>query len=219
MPELSLQADRPLGKVLINLLDLLILQVLFLITSIPVFTIGAGLSALFSVCRKMQEDVMTPVIKTYFASFKSCFKKGTLAWLVLAAAGALLAIAASYYYSMEGLFRLIPLALSCVLLLLVWLEFLYIFPLIGWYDNTLANHFINAPVMAAYHILTTLALTALYAFVFWAALEILQPLFLISFSGCAYYADLLLRKAFRAHDIAVPEQEPESEKPAPEDMV
>ena len=82
---MSLNANSPLGKILTKLLDLVILQLLFLVTSIPVFTIGAGLSAMFAVCRKLRQEDVVPVTKTYFREFKACFGKATAAWVILAA--------------------------------------------------------------------------------------------------------------------------------------
>ena len=52
---MSLNIDSPLGKILTKLLDLVVLQVLFVVTSIPVVTIGAGFSAMFAVCRKLRQ--------------------------------------------------------------------------------------------------------------------------------------------------------------------
>lgn len=211
---MSLNANSPLGKILSKLLDLVILQLFFLVTSIPVFTIGAGLSAMFAVCRKIQQDSVTSVVKLYFSEFRSCFKKSTVAWLIVAIAGALLGMSISYYYHASGAFHLIPLVIACALAVIVYVEFLFVFPLIAWFDNDLFSHFKNAPVLAVFHFKTTLLLTALYAFVFLLAVPILPITFFIAFSGSALYATLLLTKVFVQHDpsAAPPEQTEEEEE-------
>ena len=199
---MSLNPDSPLGKILTKLLDLVVLQLYFVLTSIPVFTIGAGLTAMFSVCRKLQQDAVISVTKTYFVEFKASFGKSTLAWLVVAVAAALLGISVSYYYHAAGSFWILFLVLACLLLVLVFIEFLYVFPLIAWFDNSLSAHFKNAPLLAVFHLKTTLLVTALYAFVFLLVVRILPITLFIAFSGSAFYASLMFTKVFAVYDPA-----------------
>jgi len=199
---MSLNPDSPLGKILTKLLDLLVLQLYFILTSIPVVTIGAGLTAMFSVCRKMHTDAVTSVTKTYFTEFRASFKKSTVAWLILGFAAALLAMSASYYYHMAGIFRLVPLVIACLGLVLAYIEFLYVFPLSAWFDNSLKAHFRNAPVLALLHFKTTLLTTLLYAFVFLLVVPLLPITALIAFSGSAFYASMLMGKVFAQYDPA-----------------
>ena len=78
------------GRCMSRFGDLLLLQVIFLLTSIPVFTAGAGIAALYSVSKKMHNDSFAMVIPAYFSAFKANFKKATLLWLCFLASGALL---------------------------------------------------------------------------------------------------------------------------------
>ncbi len=206
---MSLRPDSPLGKILTKLLELAVLQLYFILTSIPVFTIGAGLTAMFSVCRKMQRDDFTSVTKVYFLEFKSSFGKSTAAWLILGAAGVLLGISISYYYHMAGALRIVPMVIACLLLVIVYIEFLYVFPLLAWFDNSLSGHFKNAPVLAVLHLKSTLLITALYAFVFLLMVPLLPVTLLITFSGSAFYATLLITKVFASYDpeAALPKEE------------
>jgi len=207
---MSLRSESPLGKILTRLLELAVLQLYFVLTSIPVFTIGAGLTAMFSVCRKMQYDDFTSVTRVYFREFGASFGKSTAAWLILGSAGALLGISISYYYHLAGALRIVPLVIACLLLAIVYIEFLYVFPLLAWFDNSLSGHFKNAPVLAVLHLRSTLLITALYAFVFLLVVRVLPVTLLIAFSGSAFYATLLLGKVFASHD-------PEAAPPSVED--
>lgn len=204
---MSLNPDSPLGKVLTKLLDLVVLQLYFILTSIPVFTIGAGLTAMFSVCRKLQQDSATSITKLYFSEFKACFGKSTRAWVVVVPAASLLGISISYYYHTAGTFWILLLVIACLLLALVYIEFLYVFPLIAWFDNILSAHFKNALVLSILHLKTTLLVTALYAFVFLLAVPVLPITLFIAFSGCAFYASLMFTKVFAKYAPAVAPQE------------
>ena len=206
-----LHPDRPPGKILTGLLDLLVLQLCFLLTSIPVFTIGAGLTAMFSVCRKLQQNSVGSIIKTYFSEFKAGFGKSTLSWFLITVPAVLLAMAVSYYYRMEGILWLAFLIIGCILLLLVCMAFVYVFPLIAWFDNSLRGHFRNALMLAVFHIKTTVLVILLYLFVFLVVVPVLPVTLFIAFSGSAFYANLLFTKVFAKHEPAAapPESIPE----------
>lgn len=59
----------------------ILLNMLFLLCCVPVVTIGAAFTALFSGCRALMND--EACFKAFFRSFRSGFKRATLAWLIL----------------------------------------------------------------------------------------------------------------------------------------
>ena len=63
--------------------DLMILNLLFLLTSIPIFTIGASLTALYSVCFHLGTDREGSTFRDYFAAFKENFRQATALFLLL----------------------------------------------------------------------------------------------------------------------------------------
>lgn len=67
---------------------MIVLNILFLITCVPIFTIGAAKTALYDVCFRMGTDREGGLVKTYFHAFASNFKQSTLVWLVMAFVGA-----------------------------------------------------------------------------------------------------------------------------------
>jgi len=58
--------------------DLMILSVCWFITSIPIITIGASTTAIYTICAKLIRGEGSHVFKLYFKEFKDCFKKATL---------------------------------------------------------------------------------------------------------------------------------------------
>lgn len=197
-----MHSGAPLGKFLSKLLDLFLLQIFFLLTSIPVVTIGAGLTAMFTVCRKIQDEEQTSVAREYFSAFRSGFRQSTAAWLIVALAAALLANAIGYYYQLSSDMRLLPLVIAALLLVIDGGMFLYLFPLMAWFDNGLKQHFRNAATLAVYHWKTTLLVALLYAFVFLLVVPLVKPTALIALSGSALYGNMLLRKVFARYDSA-----------------
>lgn len=79
-------------QILMYIADLVILNVLFVLCSIPIFTIGASHAALYSAIRTLQDpEDDTSVTKAFFAAFRVGFKQITLAWFVLFLITALMA--------------------------------------------------------------------------------------------------------------------------------
>lgn len=76
-----LSYDSPLMTMLRGVGNTMLLNILFLLSCLPIVTIGAAWTALFAACRVLLED--GPCFKTYFRTFASSFKRATLAWLVL----------------------------------------------------------------------------------------------------------------------------------------
>jgi len=193
---MRLDPDSPVMRFFARLFDLAVLQILFLLTSIPLFTIGAGLSAMYYVCRKLQQDEVSSVAKAYFEAFRICFVQSTAAWLIIAAGGLLLVLDIRYY---GGGGWSLQLVISYVLGAVLYTEFLYVFPLIAWFDNRVINHFKNAPILALEHILVTVLITILY-FLIIALFRTLFPLMvLLGFSTAAYIASFLLAAVFKKH--------------------
>ena len=57
------------------------LNIIFVLCCIPVVTIGASLTALYSVSMKMAKNEEGPIWKSFIAAFKSNFKRATFAWI------------------------------------------------------------------------------------------------------------------------------------------
>lgn len=75
--------DSRFMRYLNRLADLMILNLLFLLTSIPIFTIGASLTALYSVCFRLGTDREGSTFRDYFAAFKENFRQATSLFLLL----------------------------------------------------------------------------------------------------------------------------------------
>ena len=78
-----LSQDSPVAAVLSRAFDLAVLNLLFLLTCIPVFTVGAAVTALYDVMLKLVRDEEGALIKGYFGAFMENFKKATLCFLPL----------------------------------------------------------------------------------------------------------------------------------------
>ena len=76
--------DGPLMSVLNKIADMMILNLLAIICCLPIFTIGAALTALHYMCLKMLRNEDNYICKGYFKAFKEAFKPATKVWLIVA---------------------------------------------------------------------------------------------------------------------------------------
>ena len=81
---------NPFVETINMLFNFFILNLVFLITCLPVITIGAALSSLYYVVIKETKGEAGYLVRPYLREFRRNFKNGTIAFLILTAIGALL---------------------------------------------------------------------------------------------------------------------------------
>ncbi len=87
-----LREDTPIGALLERFMDLILVNVFFVLGCIPIVTIGASFSAMYDVCMKLALHESVKIPSAFFASFTHNLKRGTLLFLITVAAGAFLLV-------------------------------------------------------------------------------------------------------------------------------
>ena len=82
--------DNPIMQFISKIFDLIILNLFFLLFSIPIVTMGASLSALYYVCLKLLRGEEPYIWQNFFKAFRQNFKQATVVWVLLLLAFALL---------------------------------------------------------------------------------------------------------------------------------
>lgn len=152
--------DGPLMQFLSRLADFIILNILFITCCLPIFTIGASCSALYTVTLKMAKNEESYVTKTFFKAFKDNFKISTLCWLILAAIGVILwidyRIAPQLFKGASFILQTIFGAFGIILGVVI----LYVFPYIARFENTLKNTLKNSILIGISNLPYTLLMLA-----------------------------------------------------------
>lgn len=179
------------------------LNILFVVFSIPIFTIGASLTALYSMMLKMLRKEEGTIIKGFIQAFKSNFKKATLAWLIMIAAFVVLVGQYIYINNFEGelvSFYMVFIVIECVVVAMV---FPFLFPLIARFENSLWNTFKNAFLLSISNIGSWLKITIAWFAPIYISLHypivILSTWYLwllILFGVIAYGTSFTIRKVF-----------------------
>ena len=75
--------NNPVWKAINRYADMLLTGVLFVITCLPVVTIGASLCAFYYTAMDSLRKEDGYIFKRYFSSFGKNFKKATILWLIM----------------------------------------------------------------------------------------------------------------------------------------
>lgn len=182
--------------------DLILLNLCYLLTCIPIFTIGAASAALYTVCFRFGTEEERGVIKSYFRAFRENLKRGTGLWLIVLLCGATALINAWVFYAMPGGVRWLSI-LFAILFVLALLLFGYAFPLLSQFDDGVWPTLRNALILGLGYLPRSLLIAAFNVFPFVLMLldfyRFLQAAFLwtaIYFSLAAYVNTFLLKGVF-----------------------
>lgn len=193
--------DSPLMQGLGKIADLFILNILFIVSCIPIITIGPALTALYTITLKAARNEESYIFRGYLKAFKDNFKIGTLSWLIVLIAGFVLWADFRILGSMPDSIKTVMSVLLLLAFFLYLITATYLFPYIARFENTLFKTIKNAFFMAIAYLPYTLL------FVAFAVLTILATIYipfqiiglvwmLFGFSGLAYLNSIFFRKIF-----------------------
>lgn len=137
-----------LGRFLTVLCDLMLLNVLWLVCSLPILTIGPSTSALYAVMLKLVREEDQGIIKPFFKAFKDNFTNSFLYSLMLAAFGMVLYSDVVYALSQSGGIRILFLVISGILAAIILTFVSYVFALQARFENTRKGHIKNSFLLA-----------------------------------------------------------------------
>ncbi len=160
--------DNIVVRFFIKLSYIWILNILWLVTSIPIFTIGASTTALIYSSMKLHKDDGY-VWKNYFQSFKENFGQATAIWMIYLGVGALLAVDMIYwamngYHTASGGINVLW-AISIALVVLYAISFEWVFAIQSKFVNTVSNTIRYSFVLPFKHLKETVLMLVLTAVV------------------------------------------------------
>lgn len=188
-----------------TLCNYIVLNLLFLITCLPVITIGTALASLYSVTLKEARGEYGYLVRTYLQEFKKNLKSGTSAFAVLFLTGAVLLFNLIFWHSLGSIASQIVTALIAVAGIVWFFVFTYTFPLTARFENTTKQTLLNAFCFFMSNVKSTLALLLIDALVFFfciflAPMKILMLLF--GFAFIAYCQSFIFTKVFEPYEKA-----------------
>lgn len=155
--------ESPLFQALSRLADLMLLNIIFLVTCIPIVTIGAAWTSLSYMTLKMVRNEESYIVRGYFKSFKQNFKQSTIMWIIVL----LLAFLLYMDYRIMAVMTDVPghniimIGIYAITLMGIFL-LQYLFPLVAKFYNNTKNMFKNAFFMSIRHLPFTVIMTVIF---------------------------------------------------------
>ena len=184
--------------------DLLILNLLWILCSLPILTIGPSTCALYTVTLKIARDEPVKTVKDFFSAFKSNFKPAFLLGIPALLLAVIIYADGVYAFSSEGAVKIVFCIVTGIVAA-IWLTYLcYVFALQARFENTLKAHIRNAFLLAFYAPAQTIAMWAILSLP--VVIILFLPQYVVAYIGFlfilfgislpVYYNSRILRKVF-----------------------
>ena len=180
------------------------LNMMWMICSLPIITIGASTTALYSVTLKIADETESNITRQFIHAFRSNFKQSTRLWILLLIAGLL--IGGDFYVVMHmrsmstGIMAIIwtlNLALLIAVSIIYVVVLIYIFPLIARFENTDQAMLKNSLLIGIHYLFCTIVVAAIHFVMFYAVVAVFTPLILFGEGLCALLSSYMLINVFR----------------------
>lgn len=150
-----------------KILKLWLVNLLWLVCSLPLITVGASTAAAFYVTLKLVDAydsealAQVPVFRQFFKGFKDNFKQGTVMWLItiLTVGGCVY----FWYWISQNDPSIIVKGLAVVCSIIALLLNLYAYPLMARYSNTLGMTIKNSAGISIQYLYSTVVISLLVA--------------------------------------------------------
>lgn len=156
--------DSVFMQMLFRISDIIVLNVIFLITCLPVFTIGTALTSITYTAMTSIRYEDGYIAKKYFKAFKENFKQSTLAWLIMLVVGGVLFFDVYFWITLWTTQRMtmsqIMIVVSVIMAFVYLMAFVWLFPIMSKFQNTIKKNIWNSLALAVRHFPWTLLLCA-----------------------------------------------------------
>ena len=157
-----------------SFVSLVRINLLWLLCSLPLFTVRASTAAMVSALTAFRADDACGA-KVFFRAFRTHFRQATVLWLLMAFLGCMLALDYRIVVHLAFPVRMAVIVVICFCALALILVSGLIFPLLVRFPGTLRDTVINAVLLSIAHLPKMLLVTAM---------NLLPLLLLVVFSYC-----------------------------------
>lgn len=200
---MKFNTESPMFQFLGSLFDFVILNFVFLVTCIPIVTIGPAVSALFSITMQEARGEHHYMLKPYLQAFKENLKTGLILFLLYFAAGAILLFNLAFWLQLNTLIGNVALVIVTLCTVLYVLSLLYVFALNARFENPIKQTIKNSVLLALANPKQTVFLFLIPLIAF--GLAYFSPVFrvfllIFGFAFVAYCSSFPLVKVFKTYE-------------------
>lgn len=156
---------NPFWQFLGKLFDVVLLNLYWILFSIPIVTIGASTTAVYAGCFHIVMEGDESVFRVFRRSWKENWKQATALFLLLTALTAFLGFDLWYFFLAQQYLTGLPKYIICgiitLLLMAVLLIGIYGYAMLSLFENTLQGTIRNALILALRHPIRSIAMLIL----------------------------------------------------------
>ena len=142
-------------------IHIMFLNLLWVLFSLPVVTIGASTTALYSVLIKMRNGKEGKLFRDFWDAFRRTFRQATIIWLLIVFAAFVFTTDIVFFLKMGGFFGTFSAMLFVGLDVALLVMSLYVFPMQAVFDNPIVTTVKSALLLASRHLGWSVVLLAL----------------------------------------------------------
>ena len=215
------------------------LNALWLVCSLPIFTIGASTTALYYACLKIIRGEESYPARMFFRAFRENFRQATRIWLILLGVGLFLGADGYILFHLRAsaqgpaaVFWTLLLAIVIAAGVMYVIVLLFVFPLLASVSNTDRAMLKNSFLIGTHYLFATILVFAIHFAMFFVVVAWFTPLIVFGEGLCALVSAWLLNSILisvsgtpedeeqealpEAEAAAEPEALPKAEKDAAE---
>lgn len=195
-------SDSPVIGFLNKAVDLILLNFLWIVCSLPVVTMGASTAAMYYVCIISIRQGDGYVLKRFFGAFKDNFLKATIVWIVLLAIGAVCLVDILFWERIGGAAGRIMKMVSGAFIIVWMLICEFIYPVMAKFEGNIKTIVKNSVAMAIGYLPYTLgafAIDIIFVTVNLKAVTANVVSVFIGFALVAYVKSFLFYRVFMNH--------------------
>ena len=152
--------DNKFFEALGKISNTVILNLLCIVSCIPIITIGASVTATYFVAMQIVKDEESYIIKEFIKRFKENFIISTKIWIIMMIIGGVLCF--DFYISKLVINEYMRIILQFILLMISIIfafSITYVFPIASKFENTVKNTMINSILISIQHLPHTIVMT------------------------------------------------------------
>lgn len=147
MKEKIFGVDSPFFRTMSLIGDMMLLNLMWFISSIPVITIGASTTALLYTGMRLARGRDGYVVKNFWKAFRQNFKQSTIIFLILMVLGSALGYAGWFWMNQDSVLGRVLAVITVCLLIVYLIELLFVFAIQARFANTILNTMKNALII------------------------------------------------------------------------
>ena len=193
--------ESKFSQLLMKLCYACYLNLLWLLCSLPVFTIGASTTALYYVSLKVVRGEESYVGRLFFRAFRENFRQATVLWLILLGIGLFLGADGYILYHLRAasagtaaIFWTLILALVIAVSVVYVIVLEYVFPLLASVSNTNRAMLKNSFLIGTHYLFATILVFAVHFAMFFAVVAVFTPLIVFGEGLCALLSAWVLNR-------------------------